>query len=57
MNTIINFIQDISAKAIPSNMTAIISATIMVSDAKRLQDIFNALRSVTGVFEITRIIH
>ena len=34
-----------------------ISATLMVSDAKRLNDVFNILRSITGVYNITRIIH
>ena len=34
-----------------------ISATILVSDAKRLGDVFNILRSVTGVYKITRVIH
>ncbi len=34
-----------------------ISATLMVSDAKRLNDVFNILRSISGVYEITRIVH
>lgn len=34
-----------------------ISATLMVSDAKRLNDVFNILRSISGVYEITRVIH
>ena len=34
-----------------------ISATLMVSDAKRLNDVFNILRSISGVYQITRIIH
>ena len=34
-----------------------ISATLMISDAKRLNDVFNALRSISGVYQITRIIH
>ena len=34
-----------------------ISATLMISDAKRLNDVFNVLRSISGVYQITRIIH
>ena len=34
-----------------------ISATLMISDAKRLNDVFNILRSISGVYQITRIIH
>ena len=34
-----------------------ISATLMVSDAKRLNDVFNILRSITGVYSISRVIH
>ena len=34
-----------------------ITATLLVSDAKRLNDVFNILRSVTGVYTISRIIH
>ena len=34
-----------------------ISATLMVSDAKRLNDVFNILRSVNGVYSITRVTH
>ncbi len=34
-----------------------ISATLMISDAKRLNDIFNILRSIPGIYQITRVIH
>ena len=34
-----------------------ISATLMISDAKRLNDVFNILRSISGVYQITRVIH
>jgi GTP diphosphokinase / guanosine-3',5'-bis(diphosphate) 3'-diphosphatase len=34
-----------------------ITATIYVTDAKRLNDIFNVLLNVTGVFKVTRTIH
>ena len=44
------------AKLASSGMVDI-SATLLVSDAKRLGDVFNILRSVTGVYKITRVIH
>ena len=50
-------IASINAKTIPQNFSAIITATILVTDAKRLNDIFNILHGVTGVYEITRVIH
>ena len=34
-----------------------ISATLMVSDAKRLNDVFNIVRSVSGIYSVTRVIH
>ena len=34
-----------------------VSATLLISDAKRLNDIFNTLRSISGVYEITRVTH
>ena len=34
-----------------------ISATLLVSDAKRLNDVFNIIRSISGVYSVTRIIH
>lgn len=40
-----------------SNMTSTIAVTLMVSDAKRLNDIFNILMNVPGVFKVDRIIH
>ncbi len=40
-----------------NNSTVNIAATLMVSDAKRLNDVCNMLRSITGVYEITRVIH
>ena len=39
------------------NLSATISATIMVSDAKRLHDIFVLLKGITGVYRIDRVIH
>lgn len=40
-----------------SNGNAIFSATILVSDAKRLSDIFNILHNVPGVYNVSRVIH
>ena len=34
-----------------------ITATLMVSDSKRLNDVFNLLRSISGIYNISRIIH
>ena len=50
-------IANINARAVPQNFTAVITATILVTDAKRLNDIFNILHGITGVYEITRVIH
>ena len=50
-------IASINARAIPQNFSAIITATILVSDAKRLNDIFNILHGVTGVYTISRVTH
>ena len=40
-----------------STMTTTFTATIFVSDAKSLTDIFNALLNVHSVFDVTRVIH
>ncbi|MCQ3035731.1 MAG: (p)ppGpp synthetase, partial [Bacilli bacterium] len=40
-----------------SNGNAVFSATILVSDAKRLSDIFNILHNVSGVYNVSRVIH
>ncbi len=50
-------VNSIHAKLNNSNLTATFAMTIMISDAKRLNDICNVLRSVTGIYKITRIIH
>ena len=34
-----------------------ITATLLISDAKRLNDVFNVLRSITGIYTIDRIVH
>ena len=40
-----------------NNDKVLISATIMVSDSKRLRDIVNILESVPAVYQISRVIH
>ncbi len=47
----------INARLHQANMTSTITATILVSDAKRLHDIFNILLNITGVYEVNRVIH
>lgn len=47
----------IHAKSNRNNLTASISATLFVSDAKRLQDICTSLMGITGVYKVTRVIH
>ena len=50
-------VNNLHARSNTQNLTATISATIMVSDAKRLHDIFVLLRGITGVYRVERIIH
>ena len=50
-------VSTITAKLHPQTMNTTISATIFVSDAKRLTDIFNILLNINSVYEITRVIH
>ena len=50
-------VSSIHARLAQSSLTAIVTATILVSDAKRLFDIFNILHSVTGLYKVTRVIH
>ena len=40
-----------------NNGTVDITATLLISDAKRLNDVCNILHSVSGVYSITRITH
>ena len=41
----------------PQTLTTSISATIFISDAKTLTDIFNALLNIHSVYEVNRVIH
>ena len=50
-------VNNLHARSNAQNLTATISATIMVSDAKRLHDIFVLLRGITGVYRVDRVIH
>jgi GTP pyrophosphokinase len=47
----------INAKLHSTTMTTTIYATILVSDSKRLTDIFNVLLNIPSVYEVTRVIH
>ena len=50
-------VNNLHARSNTQNLSATISATIMVSDAKRLHDIFVLLRGITGVYRVDRVIH
>ena len=50
-------VNNLSARKNAQNLSATISATIMVSDAKRLHDICVQLRGITGVYRVNRVIH
>lgn len=50
-------INNLHARSSAQNLSATISATIMVSDAKRLHDICVQLRGITGVYRVNRVIH
>ena len=50
-------IDNLHARKNAQNLSATISATIMVSDAKRLHDICVQLRGITGVYRVNRVIH
>ena len=50
-------VNSLHARKNAQNLSATISATIMVSDAKRLHDICVLLRGITGVYRVDRVIH
>lgn len=50
-------VSTITAKLHQQTMNTTVSATIFVSDAKRLTDIFNIILNINGVYEVTRVIH
>ena len=47
----------INAHLHPSTMETTITATIYVSDANQLTDVFNSLKNVKGIFDFSRTIH
>ena len=47
----------ISSKVHSSSGTSTIQATLLVHNASKLEDIFNVLRNVKGVYDIVRVIH
>lgn len=50
-------VSNLHAHTTNNNLTCLINLTLMVSDAKRLNDIFNILLNVNGVYDVKRIIH
>ena len=50
-------VDNLHARSNTQNLSATISLTIMVSDAKRLHDIFVLLKGITGVYRVDRVIH
>ena len=50
-------VNNLHARSNTQNLSATISATIMVSDAKRLHDICVLLKGITGVYRVVRVIH
>jgi len=50
-------VTNLNASLHPTTMTTTVNLTIMVTDAKRLNDIFNVLLNVAGVYQIHRVIH
>lgn len=50
-------VTNLNASLHPTTLTTTVNLTIMVSDAKRLNDIFNVLLNVDGVYQIHRVIH
>ncbi|MCR4880006.1 MAG: bifunctional (p)ppGpp synthetase/guanosine-3',5'-bis(diphosphate) 3'-pyrophosphohydrolase [Bacilli bacterium] len=50
-------VSNLHAHTINNNLTCLINVTLMVSDAKRLNDISNILLNVNGVYGVNRIIH
>jgi GTP pyrophosphokinase len=50
-------VTNLNATLHSTTLTATVNLTIMVTDAKRLNDIFNVLLNVAGVYQIHRVIH
>lgn len=50
-------VTNLNAMLHPTTQTTTINLTILVTDAKRLNDIFNVLLNIAGVYEIHRVTH
>jgi len=50
-------VNNLHARSNSVNLTATIAVTLLISDAKRLRDICNILKSVNGVYSTDRVIH
>ncbi len=50
-------VTNLNAMLHPTTLTTTVNLTIMVTDAKRLNDIFYVLLNIAGVYEIHRVIH
>ena len=50
-------LMNLNARANPNTMITTINVSFYVSDAKRLGDIFNVLKNITGIYNVTRMIH
>ena len=48
---------NLHAHLINGNLDCNMSMTLFISDAKRLEDVFSVLRSIKGVYEVSRVIH
>jgi guanosine-3',5'-bis(diphosphate) 3'-pyrophosphohydrolase len=50
-------VNDLKAHLITQTMNDIVDMTIYVSDSKTLDDVFSDLKSIKGVYEVTRLVH
>ena len=56
MSTNKTTVNNLHANLTNSNLDCYITMSIFVSDAKRLEDLFNIIRSIKGVYEVMRVI-
>lgn len=49
--------RDLRAKIVKDTKSVIVTASIYISDARTLDDVFNALKGVKGVYEVHRLLH
>lgn len=47
-------VKNVSANLNPTNLTANIALTLLVTDVKHLTDVMNTIKNITGVFEVNR---